>query len=392
MPCRQTTQGKELLLNRIATLLPRAAVLAAAALLGAGGGVAAYSTLANDRGTVTRQVTVQAAQPVASTSSLSVNEIYRRTHEGVVELTVTSQGSDPFGGSGAQQARGSGFVYDAKGDIVTNQHVVDGATSVSVKFWNGATYTAKVVGADASTDLAVVRVDAPASLLEPLALGDSGKLVVGDPVVAIGSPFGLEETVTSGIVSALHRQMTSPNGFAIDDSIQTDAAINHGNSGGPLLNAQGDVVGVNAQIESDSGGNDGVGFAIPSSTLRSIVSQLLSTGRAEHAYLGVSLQTVPSSAAGRLGLPAGAEVSNVRSGTPASRAGLHGATGSRNVDGATYATGGDVITAIDGKSINSSDELRSAIDAKRPGDTVSLTLSRGGKTKTVRVELTSRPS
>src|SRR5262249_32673352 len=161
--------------------------------------------------------------------------IYKRTYRGVVEVKVNSQTSDSFGGTRQQAAEGSGFVYDTSGHIITNQHVVDGATSVHVTFWNGSSYSAHVVGTDASTDLAVLNVDAPSSVLSPLTVGDPNNVQVGDKVVAIGSPFGLAETVTAGIVSALHRQMTSPNNFAIDDSIQTDAAINHGNSGGPLL-------------------------------------------------------------------------------------------------------------------------------------------------------------
>src|SRR5205807_6304374 len=217
------------------------------------------------------------------------------------------------------------------------QHVVDGASSVSVTFWNGAKYKARVVGSDASTDIAVVKVDAPSSLLVPLALDDSANVAVGDGVVAIGSPFGLAETVTSGIVSALNRQMKSPNGFAIENSIQTDAAINHGNSGGPLLDQQGKVIGVNSQIESDSGGNDGVGFAVPSNTVRSVVTQLLASGKAEHAYLGVAAQTSPSG---------GAEVGRVRSGTPAAQAGLRS---------------GDVITAINGQKVSSVGDLQSVI-------------------------------
>src|SRR5712691_7989009 len=380
-------------MNRRITLV--AASLAAAGI-GAGGGAATYAALSpSGTRTVVRQVTVQDSQPAASTSALSVNEIYRRAYKGVVEITVTTtSGSSPFpsGESQSQQAQGSGFVYDDKGDIVTNQHVVDGASSISVKFWNGATYKAQLVGSDASTDLAVIKVDAPSLLLTPLALGDSGKLAVGDGVVAIGSPFGLEETVTTGIVSALHRQMTSPSNFTIDDSIQTDAAINHGNSGGPLLDMQGNVIGVTAQIESNSGGNDGVGFAIPSSTVSSVVSQLLGSGKVEHAYLGVSIDTIPASVAGRLGVHAGAEVAQVRSGTPAARAGLRAATGSRTVDGQSYPPGGDVITAVDGKSIASSDELSSAIGAKRPGDTISVTYFRNGKSHTVKLTLANRPS
>ncbi len=371
--------------------LPVAAALAAALAVGAGGGAVVYAVSAGTS-TVVRQVTVSDSQPASSTSALSVSRIYRDAYKGVVEITVSSSQATPFGGSQEQQGQGSGFVYDAEGHIVTNQHVVDGATSISIRFWNGATYSAEVVGKDASTDVAVLKVDAPSSLLVPLALGDSSKLQVGDGVVAIGSPFGLEETVTSGIVSALHRQMSSPNGFTISDSIQTDAAINHGNSGGPLLDLHGHVIGVTAQIESDSGGNDGVGFAVPSSTVRSIVSQLLATGKAEHAYLGVGIETIPSSAADELGLAGGAEVTQVRSGTPAARAGLHGSTGSRTVAGQSYPTGGDVITKIDGNRIRSADELRAAIESKQPGDEISVTYVRSGKSHTVQLKLASRPS
>jgi S1-C subfamily serine protease len=372
-----------------------ASALAASASIGAGGGAATYALLSSDGGTtVVRQVTVADAEPAAETTpSSSVADVYRKTSKGVVEITVSGRASPtPFGGSETQQAQGSGFVYDDQGHIVTNQHVVDGASSISVRFWNGATYEAKLVGSDASTDLAVIQVDAPASVLAPLALGDSSDLEVGDQVVAIGSPFGLEGSVTSGIVSALHRQMTSPNGFAIDDAIQTDAAINHGNSGGPLLDDQGKVIGVNAQIESDSGGNDGVGFAVPSDTVRSIVGQLVASGKAEHAYLGVGLQSIPASVASELGLVPGAEVTDVKGGTPAAGAGLRGATGSRTLNGQPYPTGGDVITAVDGQKIASADDLRRAIEAKRPGDTVALTYSRDGRSRTVDVELATRPS
>jgi putative serine protease PepD len=352
---------------RLTPTLSLTAALVAGALIGVGGGAATYAALSSgSTKTVVRQVTVSDSQPTSNQSALSVNEIYQRARKGVVEITVT-QGSGELG-SGSGQAQGSGFVYDAAGHIVTNEHVVDGADSVSVTFWNGKKVDARVVGTDPSTDLAVIQVDAPSSLLYPLSLGDSSKLAVGDSVVAIGSPFGLEETVTSGIVSALHREMTSPNNFAIDDSIQTDAAINHGNSGGPLLNAQGKVVGVNSQIASDSGGSDGVGFAIPSDTVRSIATQLISSGKAEHAFLGVVLD---DSAEG------GAHVAEVRSGGPAAGAGLHA---------------GDVVTSVNGKKITSSDELRAAINARQPGDTVSIKYTRNGKSHTVEVKLVSRPS
>jgi len=334
-----------------------AAALAAVALIGAGGGAATYAALSSGNGkTIVRQVTVSDAQPASSSGNLSVQSIYQLANKGVVEIA-------------AGQGQGSGFVYDGDGHIVTNQHVVEGATSVSVKFWNGKTYDAQVVGTDPSTDLAVLKVNAPASELFPLSLGDSSKLAVGDAVVAIGSPFGLEGTVTSGIVSALHREMTSPNHFAIDNSIQTDAAINHGNSGGPLLNAQGKVVGVNSQIESNSGGNEGVGFAIPSNTVSSIAAQLISSGKAEHAFLGVVLRD--SSA------QTGAAISQVRAGTPAAGANLRA---------------GDIVTAAAGTRINSASELRAVINAHRPGDTISVTYKRGAQSHTVKVKLAARPA
>ncbi len=363
------------------------AAIAVTALAGAAVGAFTYAAL--DSGgtkTVVRQVTVPAdTSSPASSTSLTVGDVYRRAHKGVVEITVSSSGQ---GG----QAQGSGFVYDEQGHIVTNQHVVEGADSISVKFWNGATYKATLVGADTSTDLAVLKIAAPQSLLQPIPLGSSAAVQVGDAVVAIGSPFGLEETVTSGIVSALHRQMTSPNNFSIDDSLQTDAAINHGNSGGPLLDMHGKVIGVNAQIQSDSGGNDGVGFAIPSDTVRSVASQLISSGRVEHAYLGIVAETIPASAADSLGLAAGVEVAEVRPGTPADDAGLRAADGSQLVDGKSYSTGGDVIVALNGTTIRNADELRGQIDALEPGDELRVTYVRGGKRHTTTVTLASRPS
>jgi putative serine protease PepD len=334
-----------------------AAALAAGALIGAGGGAATYAALSSGKGnTVVRQVTVNDGQPTSSNGMLSVQSIYQLAYKGVVEIT-------------SSQGQGSGFVYDGSGHILTNAHVVEGSTSVSVKFWNGKTLNAQVVGTDASTDLAVLKVNAPVSEVFPLSLGDSSKLAVGDTVVAIGSPFGLEGTVTSGIVSALHREMTSPNQFAIDNSIQTDAAINHGNSGGPLLDAQGKVVGITSQIESSSGGNEGVGFAIPSSTVSSIASQLISSGKAEHAFLGVVLRDSSSQT--------GAAISQVRAATPAAAASLRA---------------GDIVTAAGGKPIRSASELRAVINAHRPGDSISLTYTRGGTSHTVTVKLAARPA
>jgi len=349
------------------SLIPISAAVAAGALIGAGGGVGTYAALSGHSKTVVRQVAVDNSQPAAATSGLSVNSIYKRTNRGVVDVKVKTQTSNPFGGAQSQAAEGSGFVYDTSGHVITNQHVVDGSTSVRVTFWNGQSYTAHVVGTDSSTDLAVLKVDAPSSVLYPLALGDSSAVQVGDNVVAIGSPFGLAETVTAGIVSALHRQMTSPNNFSIDDSIQTDAAINHGNSGGPLLDSQAHVIGVNAQIESDSGGSDGVGFAIPSNTIKSVATQLIASGKAQHAYLGVEL--------GSNG--AKARVVSVRTGTPAAKAALRS---------------GDVIVSLGGTKITTSDDLRAAINSHKPGDRVSVTYVRNGARHTVSLTLGSRPS
>ena len=344
---------------------PLIASLLAAACVGAGGGALLYSAFGSKGDTIVRPVTVKDTQP-ASESPLSVNAIYRNNYQGVVEITVDTNASSGFGSA---QAEGSGWVYNQNGDIVTNQHVVANADSIKVTFWNGKTYDAHLVGSDQTSDLAVIKVDAPASLIHPLQLGDSSALRVGDGVVAIGSPFGLQETVTSGIVSALHRSISSPGDqpFTISDSIQTDAAINHGNSGGPLLNTAGEVVGVNSQIRSDSGGNEGVGFAIPSNTIKSVVSQLISSGKAEHAYLGVSLD--PTGATAR--------IAGVRAGTPAAKAGLKT---------------GDIVTSLGGTSVSSSDDLASAIGAHKPGDSVSITYERDGQSHTVTLTLANRPT
>jgi putative serine protease PepD len=349
-----------------------AAGLGAALVIGVGAGVGGYSALDNGSPSSTGaspKASATASSPIVSTANeLTVNEIYRRANPGVVDITVTSSstsGQLPFPSGGTQQAEGSGFVFDNQGHIVTNQHVVDGAGTIKVRFPTGKTYTATVVGTDSSTDLAVIKINAPASELKPIALGDSSTVQVGDGVVAIGSPFGLAGTVTSGIVSALGRTIQAPNQFSIQGAIQTDAAINHGNSGGPLLNLRGQVIGVNAQIQSDSGGNDGVGFAIPSNTVQSVVTQLISSGKVEHAFLGVSLSAGST------------RVAEVRAGTPADQAGLQV---------------GDVISSIDGKKVTTTTALQSAIDAKKPGDKVTVTFARSGSEKTVTVTLGTRPS
>jgi putative serine protease PepD len=323
--------------------------------------------------------------------ALDASQIYESVADGVVEIAVSgTAGEGPFGET--VRGQGSGFVYDDQGHVVTNYHVVEGATSVEVTLADGSSHPARVVGSDPSTDLAVLEVDAPPGALQPLAIGDSDALQVGEPVVAIGSPFGLDATVTSGIVSAVDRRITAPNGFAIDEAIQTDAAINKGNSGGPLLNSRAEVVGVNSQIETESGGNVGIGFAVPTSTVQEVVSQILETGSVEHAFLGVGVATVPADAADELGAAAGVAVTEVRDGSPAAEAGLRPATGSRSVDGVPYPTGGDVVTAVAGTEIATAEELQDAIDEHAPGDQVDLTVVRGGETLTVTVTLGTRPS
>jgi putative serine protease PepD len=350
---------------------PRAAAaisVAAAALIGAGGGAATYAVLDAGDTTTIRQVPVESGEPAAATTS-SIAEVVAESSPSVVEITVSGVGGEsPFGGDGGV-AQGSGFVYDEAGHVITNQHVVGDADTASVRFADGSEHDAEVVGTDPSTDLAVLKVDAPASLLEPLSLANSDELAVGDGVIAIGSPFGLEQTVTAGIVSALHREISSPNNFAIDDAIQTDAAINHGNSGGPLLDLSGRVVGVNAQIESESGGNVGVGFAVPSNTVKRIADALITDGEVEHAFLGVSLDSADEEP--------GAHVTDVRTGTPAEDAGLRT---------------GDVITAAGGETVADEDDLRRLIDSRSPGDELELEVERGDETVTLDVELGTRPT
>ena len=348
----------------------KAAAGASAVVLAAGAGAATYAAL-EDSPSTGAQIAVTGS-PTAATSGGTVSDVYDNANDSVVEITVTL-GSGPAQGGpggGASQAQGSGFVYDTSGHVVTNAHVVENASSIQVRFANGKTSDATVVGVDPSTDLAVIDVDAPSSAFTPVTLADSSALQVGEAVVAIGSPFGLENTVTSGIVSALDRSMEAPNGYTINGAIQTDAAINHGNSGGPLLDLEGRVIGVNSQIESDSGGSDGVGFAVPSNTVKSIVSQLVAGGTVEHAYLGVGL-TQPQ------GGGAGAQVSEVHSGAPAAASGLQA---------------GDVITSVDGNSVASVQELQSAIDTRKPGDSVKIGYVRDGADHTATVKLGTRPS
>ncbi|MCZ7589519.1 MAG: trypsin-like peptidase domain-containing protein [Gaiella sp.] len=382
--------------------------LAAASLLGGGAALAgAWALGAFDEPApvvaATPIPTQQAGSPARTGSTtIDVAEIYRRNAPGVVQVTTTSSGPsgvDVFGNpiqGQAQQALGSGFVIDKDGHIVTNYHVVRGASRIEVSFSNRDTVKAKVVGIDPSTDLALLEVDVPAKALTPLSLADSDAVQVGDPVVAIGNPFGLERTVTAGIVSALQREVRAPNDYAIDHVIQTDAPINSGNSGGPLIDAQGRVIGVNSQIETANGGggNVGIGFAVPSNTVSSVVAQLLEDGRVDRAFLGVTLQEISPDVAAVLRLPTdkGVLVGTVKPGSPAAKAGLKGGSTQVVVAGESYQLGGDMIVAIDGKAVATIDALRGAITAHKPGDRARLTVvDADGKRKRVAVELGRMP-
>jgi S1-C subfamily serine protease len=388
--------------GRAASAAKPLAALTAAALLGgcaALGGAWALGAFDEDAPVFGATPIVQSSGSASSgPTSIDVAEIYRRSGPGVVQITSTSDGqssSDAFGNvvpGQSQSALGSGFVIDKEGHIVTNYHVVQGASQIEVSFSNQDTVDARVVGTDPSTDLALLKVDVDAQALTPLALADSDHVEVGDPVVAIGNPFGLERTVTSGIVSALQREVRAPNNFTIDHVIQTDAPINSGNSGGPLIDAAGRVIGVNSQIETGSGGggNVGIGFAVPSNTVKSVVAQLLDDGRVDRAYLGVSLQDIDSDVADVLKLPAdqGVLVGAVQPGSPAARAGLEGGDTQVVVAGESYQIGGDVIVAIGDTKVTSVDVLRETIAAHRPGESVRVTVVRAdGERETVTVKL-----
>jgi putative serine protease PepD len=328
--------------------------IAVALLLAAGVGGAVGAGVALQTDDDSAAPTADApTQPVAQTPS-SVAAVYQRVKDGVVEVE-TSAG-----------ATGSGFVIDEEGHIVTNQHVVASAQSAVVRFSDGSEVDADIVGTDPSTDIAVLDVDRPSSRLTPLSFAGEGSLQVGNPVIAIGSPFGLEGTLTTGVISALGREIRSPNDFTIENAVQTDAALNQGNSGGPVLDSQGRVVGVAAQIRSESGGNVGIGYAIPGDTAQRVARELIEDGSVEHAYLGVSL---PDDGA--------ATFETVVDGSPAGRAGLQAQ---------------DEVTEVDGKSITTGDQLRDAIDAKKPGDKITLTIKRNGDERTVQVTLGQRPA
>jgi S1-C subfamily serine protease len=384
------------------------------ALLG-GGVVAVVIALAGGLGG--NQKTVTAVQQVApltpsnasqQTRALTPHDIYVRDAPGVVFVTSTivQKGESPFGlfGGGETQQRGaatgSGIVIDSNGTILTNWHVVENAVKVTVSLEKGKTVNAEVVGKDPSNDLAVLRIRPDGLALHPLTLGDSSHVQVGDPVLAIGNPFNLERTLTTGVISALQRHITAPNGFSIDNVLQTDAPINPGNSGGPLLDASGRVIGINSQIETGGtgGGSVGIGFAVPINTARSEIAQLEKGGTVRGAYIGLTSLTIDGSlSALNLPVKSGALVQSVQPGTPAEKAGIRGGSINGSVENGQVAIGGDIITSIDGKQVNSSEDLANDIGAKKPGQTVTVGLLRakgsgGYAPKTITVTLASRPN
>ena len=356
-----------------------------------------------DTGDTTREVAPQAplTRSVSDSASedegLTVTEIYDRDGPGVVfiQAEVRSQVQSLFGlpDEGSGIATGSGFVLDKDGYILTNAHVVEGATEAGVRFTEESELVkAKIVGSDLSTDLAVLKVDPEKTPeLTPLKLGDSTRMRVGDPVIAIGNPFGYDRTVTTGIVSALQRQISAPNNFQIDNVIQTDAAINPGNSGGPLIDARGEVVGVNSQIATGgSNGSVGIGFAVPINTAKQIVPQLKEDGKVERAYLGVTTATITDQDADELDLPVdeGALIQDIVDGAPADEAGLRG--GKFEV-GRPLKVGGDIIVVVDGQEIARSSDVADAILDRRPGDEIEIEYFRGDDRRTATVELGERP-
>jgi S1-C subfamily serine protease len=327
-----------------------------------------------------------------------VREVYDRDGPGVVSVYVSSEEIGPGGGSG--------FVIDEQGHMVTNQHVVDGADAVSVRFASGARQEAEVVGEDASTDLAVIKVDAPQEALRPLELGDSDAVTVGDPVVAIGNPLDVGISVTTGIVSGVGRPVPAPNDYTIDGAVQTDAALNPGNSGGPLLDARGTVIGVNA-LAADAGGGiaQGVGFAIPINTVKSVAEQLIANGEVEHGYIGVKMFTAGvedlAAYAGRstgeladeYGLPErGAIVSEATAGGPADEAGIRGGAGREEEIAGLPVPLGDVVTDVAGEPVSTPDDVISSVNALKPGDDLSLTVvTPGEEPREVSVRLGDQP-
>jgi len=384
------------------SLLPVAVVSAVLGCLAAVAIVAEFDLGGGHTTTVVQQAPLRGDDTSSGNrQGLTPRDIYKRVGPGVVFIRaqVVEDSQSPFDFGFPQQQRGeatgSGFVVDRSGTILTNAHVVAGATKVTVQFADKHVVDAKILGRDESTDLAVLKVKARSSELTPLVLGTSRGVQVGDPTIAIGNPFGLERTLTTGVVSAMRRTIQAPDGFEIDGVIQTDAAINPGNSGGPLLDAAGRVIGINSQIETggSGGGNVGIGFAIPIDTAKRLLPELEKNGRVDRGFLGVDSLTIDSSLSD-LNLPVdrGVLVQTVTPKSPAAKAGINGGNIVAQLDGNQIRLGGDIITAVDGRSIRTSDDLAQAIATKKEGDKVTIDAMRDGKKRTMTVTLAARPT
>ncbi len=317
-------------------------------------------------------------------ATMDVAAMYRKYGSGVVRIDH---------GSGL----GSGFVFDKDGYILTNAHVVDGADGdITVSFSNEERVTAEVVGVDNATDVAVLKVDMPSSALTVIPLGSSRDLQVGSPVVAIGNPFGQDRTVTTGIISAVARSIQAPNGFSINGAIQTDAAINQGNSGGPLLDMRGQVIGINSQINTGGtgSGNVGIGFAVPVDLVKQVASEIMETGKAQHAWLGVQLSDVDEELASqvKVGTDRGAMIAGITEGSPAAKSDLKGATGQTMINGQSYAIGGDVVIEANGARIDDTRDLQGVVSSLKPGAELDLVVvGQDGEQRTVTVTLGDQP-
>jgi len=325
-----------------------------------------------------------------SSLTLSLMEIFEKAEPGVVRVnTLRNQTINETGGVG------SGFVFDKMGHIITNAHVVEGSTKTIVTFLDGRSYNAEIIGVDEYTDIGVIKVNADLKLLQPLSLGDSSNLNVGEPIAAIGNPFGLSGSMTSGIVSQMGRLLPSGSGYSIPDVIQTDAAINPGNSGGPLLNMRGNIVGINTAIQSTTGEFTGVGFAIPSQTVAKIVPILIDEGEYKHPWIGISGRDIDPDTANVLGLKdaLGFLIITVVENSPAADAGLIGSDKTIEVDGKEYSIGGDVIVAVDGMDVRKIDDILVHLQrVKTVGDEMNLEILRDGRTTNVTIILQERPN
>jgi S1-C subfamily serine protease len=376
-----------------------AAIIGGLVVLVAGLAAVAAGWVGKDETIVQRPLgPVPGESAVAGNSGLTINEIYKRDGPGVVFIRAefverVQTPFDVFPQRRRNESTGSGFVINDEGHVLTNAHVVQRATKIEVGFGEGRTAKAKLVGQDAGNDVALLKVDTSRRNLPPLELGDSSKAEVGDAVVAIGNPFGLDRTVTTGIVSALQRQIQAPNGFTIRDVIQTDAAINPGNSGGPLIDARGNVIGINSQIATAGGGGSiGIGFAVPINTAKKIAEDLKKSGKVEHAYLGITGFDITPSLSEQLDLRSRRGVLVQEVAGPAEKAGIQGGDVQATIGTREVLLGGDVITGIDGRPIRSMDQVIAVVDSSKPGDEVELRVLRGSRSRVVKVELGDRPA